>query len=120
MDLQTQSHLTTLRQALLYRRHELHSDVEAANEARRTVEAGGEVHDSKDEADTGQRALGDDVQLARDLAELQEVEDALGRLDAGTYGDCASCGAPIPAARLTVQPAARLCVACQTATEAQR
>jgi RNA polymerase-binding transcription factor DksA len=33
-------------------------------------------------------------------------------MDAGTYGICANCGRPIPAARLAVRPFAEYCVAC--------
>ncbi|GAB6856098.1 TraR/DksA family transcriptional regulator [Microbacterium xylanilyticum] len=43
---------------------------------------------------------------------LQQVDDALARLDAGTYGICASCGEPIPPGRLEVRPFAEYCVAC--------
>ncbi|WP_257422523.1 TraR/DksA family transcriptional regulator [Nocardioides carbamazepini] len=43
---------------------------------------------------------------------LAEVEAALLRLDAGTYGVCEGCGAPIPEARLEVRPVARTCVGC--------
>ncbi|MBS1699273.1 MAG: TraR/DksA family transcriptional regulator [Actinobacteria bacterium] len=45
-------------------------------------------------------------------AKLQQVDDALMRLDAGTYGICASCGLPIPPGRLEVRPFAEYCVAC--------
>ncbi len=45
-------------------------------------------------------------------AELQQVDDALARMDAGTYGICANCGRPIPPARLEVRPFAEHCVAC--------
>lgn len=51
--------------------------------------------------------------LAEDAAaQLQQVDDALARLDAGAYGACASCGRPIPPARLEVRPFAEHCVAC--------
>jgi RNA polymerase-binding transcription factor len=43
---------------------------------------------------------------------LNEIDDALGKLEAGTYGLCESCGAPIPEARLEAMPSARLCIAC--------
>jgi DnaK suppressor protein len=43
---------------------------------------------------------------------LQEVEDALGKLDDGSYGRCESCGGDIAAARLEAKPAARLCISC--------
>ncbi|ABL83252.1 MULTISPECIES: TraR/DksA C4-type zinc finger protein [unclassified Nocardioides] len=43
---------------------------------------------------------------------LTEVADALARLDDGTYGACARCGAPIAAERLDVRPTATTCVGC--------
>lgn len=45
-------------------------------------------------------------------SELRQVDDALARMDAGTYGICARCGRPIPPARLEVRPFATHCVAC--------
>lgn len=51
--------------------------------------------------------------LAGNLSEtMREVEDALTRIDAGTYGVCESCGSEIAAARLEAKPAARLCINC--------
>lgn len=47
---------------------------------------------------------------ARD--ELQQVDDALARMDAGEYGVCANCGRGIPIERLRVRPFADLCVPC--------
>lgn len=44
--------------------------------------------------------------------ELAQIDEALARVDAGEYGICASCGDPIPAARLEVRPFAELCVPC--------
>ncbi|WP_449407273.1 TraR/DksA family transcriptional regulator [Microbacterium maritypicum] len=45
-------------------------------------------------------------------SELRQVDDAISRWDAGTYGVCARCGRPIPEARLEVRPFATHCVAC--------
>lgn len=47
--------------------------------------------------------------------ELREVEAALARWDAGTYGVCVDCGRPIPPARLEVRPFADRCVPCAEA-----
>jgi len=47
-----------------------------------------------------------------------QVEAALARLDAGTYGACVVCGQQIPAARLEVRPEAARCIADQEAFEA--
>jgi len=51
--------------------------------------------------------------LANSLKEsLAEVEHALAKFEAGTYGLCESCGEPIAPARLEAKPAARLCINC--------
>jgi len=42
---------------------------------------------------------------------VEQVDAALGRLDAGTYGRCAVGGEPIPEARLAAVPWAATCVA---------
>ena len=52
------------------------------------------------------------------LAQLRfqavEVDEALARLEAGTYGFCEDCGQPIAPERLEAIPTARSCVRCKT------
>lgn len=60
----------------------------------------------------------DTAEILRDLEELRAAEHALARLEAGQYGLCEACEQPIPAGRLTAQPTAVRCVACQEALEA--
>lgn len=43
---------------------------------------------------------------------LAEVDAALARVDAGTYGVCERCGEPIGEARLDALPATRTCIGC--------
>lgn len=43
---------------------------------------------------------------------LLRTERALAKLDAGTYGACDACGAPIAAARLRAMPDSVLCLSC--------
>ena len=50
--------------------------------------------------------------LAAARQRITEVDDALGRIDAGTYGRCEHCGRPIAADRLDARPFARRCIAC--------
>lgn len=45
---------------------------------------------------------------------LEEVESALSRLEAGTYGRCEICGEPIPRDRLQARPTASTCIRCAT------
>jgi DnaK suppressor protein len=118
MDIQTQTHLPMLRQLLQYRQTELRAEAHAAQMARQQAEMNGpDVTDLKDAAELTQRQQAEDFQATRDLAELQEVDDAIDRLNAGSYGDCAACGESIPVARLTALPWVRLCASCQAAHE---
>jgi DnaK suppressor protein len=41
---------------------------------------------------------------------LAEIDAALGRVAAGTYGTCELCGRPMSPARLEARPTARTCV----------
>jgi RNA polymerase-binding transcription factor DksA len=66
-------------------------------------------------ADSGQVTAerGEVQALAGTLTEtLQEIDAALSKLEAGTYGACESCGNPVGDARLEAMPAARLCITC--------
>jgi len=49
--------------------------------------------------------------------ELKEIDDALRRLDHGSYGICEECGKPIDEARLEAVPWARYCVLDQARIE---
>jgi RNA polymerase-binding protein DksA len=44
--------------------------------------------------------------------EIQEIRTALERIDSGRYGECASCGQPIPEARLEALPYTSRCIGC--------
>jgi RNA polymerase-binding protein DksA len=49
----------------------------------------------------------------RNEQHLAQVEDALRRLDAGTFGACVRCGKPIAPERLEAIPWAAHCIDCQ-------
>ena len=65
-------------------------------------------------ADTVQ-SLPDDVAMTRAATLQRTIEDidaALARIAAGTYGRCVHCGTDIPEERLELRPFATGCVAC--------
>ena len=51
---------------------------------------------------------------AQALAAVEDIDKALAKIDAGTYGICERCGQPIPKERLRALPYAALCVACKS------
>ena len=69
--------------------------------------------------DVGDRASADVLadsgyaEISRDVRETKELEAALARIDAGTYGYCAQCGVEIDFERLRAYPAATRCTPCQ-------
>ncbi len=46
-------------------------------------------------------------------SQLDDVDDALAAIEAGTYGICASCGREIDPDRLEFRPASVLCIDCK-------
>jgi len=48
---------------------------------------------------------------------LYELEDAIKKIEEGTFGICEECKSPISKTRLKVVPFARLCVKCQERKE---
>jgi DnaK suppressor protein len=51
---------------------------------------------------------------------LQEVDEALDRIESRTYGVCEECGEPIGLKRLNVRPVAKYCVPCLTSLEKRK
>jgi DnaK suppressor protein len=56
----------------------------------------------------------------KSVAHLEDVEQAIERLDDGSYGRCIDCGEPIPGPRLEALPWAARCIACQTRRDRER
>jgi DnaK suppressor protein len=99
------------------------SYLEQAEELRLEAEALAEDMEPGDTQFDEESGEGDtlNVERERDLAlsaqaraAVDEVDRALAKMDAGTYGVCERCGRPIPRARLKALPYASLCVACKS------
>jgi RNA polymerase-binding transcription factor DksA len=73
--------------------------------------------------DLGESAAGDVLAgllerlEGRERHELDEIDAARARLEAGVFGVCESCDQPVPLARLRAMPAARRCAVCQVRHE---
>lgn len=52
-----------------------------------------------------------------DRKKLREIDEALERIEEGTYGICEECGEPISPKRLEVKPTAIYCVECKSRLE---
>lgn len=80
-------------------------------------------NDAGDSADTATNMY--DKELHLDLTEknkklLIDIEEALKKVENGTYGKCEKCGKDISLERLKVLPFAKLCIKCQSALSNKR
>lgn len=74
----------------------------------------GDILDSVSEERT--REL-DMILTDREKKKLLQIDDALDRIEDGSYGLCEECGVKIPKGRLKVMPFAKCCVECQEKME---
>ena len=70
-------------------------------------------------ADTVQSELNSQL-LEVESRELAAIDEAIERLDQGTYGNCDACQKPIPLTRLRAVPYAKECIGCHRLTEKRK
>jgi len=109
--------LDAFRTLLEERRHELLA------EALRTVDGMGE-NDEQFPDPTDRASLEDNRNLTlrirdRERKLISKIDEALGRIDDGSYGKCEECGGDIGIARLRARPVTTLCIDCKSLQEAQ-
>jgi DnaK suppressor protein len=112
--------LQRFEQRLRGRMDELRSEIGEARERRsseRYTQLAGEAHDAGDDSVANLTVDMTSADIRRDQEEFKELDEALGRISAGSYGICLRCGQPIEPARLEASPAAKRHVACQEAHE---
>ncbi len=111
------------RQVKVFQRLLVSRRQELLDEAERTV---GGMTDSKENfPDPTDRASLESNRNAmlrirdRERKLITKIDDALKRIDDGSYGLCESCGGPIAVERLKARPVTTLCIDCKSDQEAQ-
>ncbi len=109
-----------LRKILMDRRQEVMKEIDGLLGNRMSDEYQRRVDSAPD---VGDQALLD-TERVRDISLLemrnkmrQQIDEALAKLEEGTYGRCADCKVEISEKRLRTVPFARRCVACQEREE---
>jgi DnaK suppressor protein len=108
--------MKTYRDKLLERRETLVSQVAEAelSSRERDLEA------TQDPADMAANAYTKELLISmsdNDRRLLELIDEALGRVESGDYGECVNCGEPIQEKRLNAVPWARYCLRCQDMKE---
>ena len=118
----TKSQLRVIREELLAERAQLVHQVEELD-AEADVNNWREGGFDDDPADAGSASF--ERETAQSLSNhaksmLTQIDDAVRRIDSGSYGTCESCGKPIESARLEALPHATLCMDCKRRLETGR
>ena len=117
----TRREVIQLAQALEERSEALRREVRgdtARVRAESPARLAGEAPDRADLAFAEAAGEANRAELARDLTELGELDEARLRLAQGTYGRCVACGGDVGFERLRARPGAARCLACQRRLEA--
>ena len=104
--------LEAFQEALLQKKLEL-TDAGAVRPLQATMENNSRQGDMADHA-SGNNEVHIALKLRQtDAKILQAIEDALQRIEKGTYGICRDCGEEIAAPRLNAIPWTRVCITCK-------
>ncbi len=94
---------------------------QVSDEQAAAIDAAGDG--AKESADLAIRDLMEELSLKlgdQDSRMIADIDQALLRIDEGSYGVCVRCGKPIDERRLEALPTARYDAACQAAVEQER
>lgn len=109
-----------LRRILEERRREMVSEVQGKIRDVRTEAAGTPVNGVFDAAESSDADIQEDIELAliqMKAETLSKIDEALARLERGTFGFCTECGEEISERRLRALPFALRCKDCEEARE---
>jgi len=112
-----------LKRMLEERRREILGEVQGRMRDVRAEGAAATERGVVDAAETSEADIQDDIEFAliqMKSETLHKIEEALGRLENGTYGYCFECGGEISERRLRALPFAVRCRDCEEAREVQQ
>jgi DnaK suppressor protein len=119
----TKAEIERFKQALLKRRAVLNGSVNKMQEAALNKDRDETSGDFNHMADLGTDNFDQEFTLGlieNEEDELRAINEALVKIEEGTYGLCESCGGRVPKARLKALPFAHLCVKCKEKEESAR
>ena len=110
----------SLRQMLEERRRQILSQVHEKIRDVRTENVSGKVNNVLDPVESSEAGIQEDIEFAliqMKAETLTKIDEALGRLEEGAYGNCFECGEEISQPRLRALPFAVRCIECEEARE---
>lgn len=108
-----------LKEVLLERKESINKNIQGSRESIDSLK-NSECKDEFDYAEVSSDSFKEGIIANQQLKELNEIEDALKRIDKGSYGTCEMCDEQIAIGRLRAKPFAKFCTSCREIYEKEQ
>ncbi|QKJ22018.1 RNA polymerase-binding protein DksA [Poseidonibacter lekithochrous] len=108
-----------LKQVLLVRKETITNSI---NDSRESIDSlkNSECNDEFDYAEVSSDSFKEGIIANQQIKELEEIDEALKRIQVGTYGVCDMCDESIAIGRLRAKPFAKFCTPCREIYEVEK
>ncbi len=108
-----------LKQVLLVRKETITNSINDSRESINSLK-NSECNDEFDYAEVSSDSFKEGIIANQQIKELKEIEEALKRIQVGTYGVCDMCDESIAIGRLRAKPFAKFCTPCREIYEVEK
>ncbi|MCP4969801.1 MAG: RNA polymerase-binding protein DksA [Arcobacter sp.] len=108
-----------LKEILLERKDTINKNIQGSRDSIDSLKDS-ECKDEYDYAEVSSDSFKEGIIANQQIKELNEIEDALKRIEKGTYGVCEMCDESITIGRLRAKPFAKFCTPCREIYEVEQ
>ncbi|QKF81151.1 molecular chaperone DnaK suppressor DksA [Halarcobacter ebronensis] len=108
-----------LKNILLERKDKISKNIQGSRDSIDSLKDS-ECKDDFDYAEVSSDSFKEGIIANQQMNELKEIDDALKRIDKGTYGICEMCDESIAIGRLRAKPFAKFCTPCREIYEVEQ
>jgi len=108
-----------LKEILLDRKETINKNIQGSRDSIDSLKDS-ECKDEYDYAEVSSDSFKEGIIANQQISELNEIEDALKRIEKGTYGVCEMCDELIAIGRLRAKPFAKFCTPCREIYEVEQ
>ena len=108
-----------LKQTLLERKEMITNSINDSRESINSLKST-ECNDEFDYAEVSSDSFKEGIIANQQIKELNEIDEALKRINKGTYGVCEMCDESIAIGRLRAKPFAKFCTPCREIYEVEK
>ena len=108
-----------LKEILLERKELITKNIQGSRDSIDSLK-NSECKDEYDYAEVSSDSFKEGIIANQQIKELNEIEDAIKRIEKGTYGTCEMCDEQIAIGRLRAKPFAKFCTPCREIYEVEQ